>query len=222
MRCLLRKTNQIPLGHLDRDSFERVAHLRRQASESRFRVVVAFVQRSPMQPGGHLETAVLLGNPLQREPHRDNGDVFRIPVILRILMPRRVRPDLVRQLGTAVKDAVDGNLVRTEQIFRQGEQSRVYEDVVHLTTYKVAARAPDVSRFPGRMPDLHQPVMKIEIAMWFVYQALADSAVDRFIHPPLQNGSTQRKQIRWEGIRNRKIAFSVIVGEMVLGEMVQW
>ena len=73
-----------------------------------------------MQTGRDLQAAVVLGNRLQGHPDGGNVDLLGIAIVLRVLVPGRLGPNLVGELGAGVEDAVDGDLGRAEEILGQG------------------------------------------------------------------------------------------------------
>ena len=59
------------------------------------RIIPAFMQFAPVMATRDLQTTVLLGHPLHWNPDTHNVGVFRILVVLSVLVPWSVCPNLI-------------------------------------------------------------------------------------------------------------------------------
>lgn len=125
-----------------------------------------------MEAGCDLEAAVVFGDGLYGHPDGGDVDLFGVAVVLRVLVPGGLGPDLVGQLGAGVEDAMDGDFGRAEEVLGEGEEGGVEEDVVHFAADEVAAGAADVFGSAGGLPEVGETVLEVEVCLGVVDESL--------------------------------------------------
>ena len=140
--------------HFYGDAFQFLANFRREPKEACLRVVPTFVQGAAMEAGGDLQAAVVFGNRLERHPDGGDVDLLGVAIVLCVLVPGGLGPDLVGQFGAGIEAAVDGDFGCAEEVLRQGEERGVYQKIKHFATYEVAAGAADIFWPAGDLPNL--------------------------------------------------------------------
>ena len=126
----------------------------------------------PVEAGSDLQAAVVFGDGLYGHPDGGNVDLLGVAIVLRVLVPGSLGPDLVGQLGASVEDAVDGDFGSTEEVLREGEEGWMEEDIEHLAADEVAAGAADVMGPAGGFPEVGEPVLEVEVGAGVVDQSL--------------------------------------------------
>ena len=124
----LGETERVAGRHFYGNAFQFLANFRREPKEACLRVVPTFVQGAAMEAGRDLQAAVVFGNRLQRHPDGGYVDLLGIAIVLRVLVPGGLGPDLVGEFGAGIEDAVDGDFGGGEEVLRQGQQCRMDEN----------------------------------------------------------------------------------------------